>query len=391
MAHRIVFYPVGNGDTSQIILSNGKRILMDFRHLKCTEDGDRAEINLAAQLKQELKDEDRDYFDVVAFTHADKDHIENSTEFFHLEHSSTYQGPGRIKIETLWVPAAMILEECSNDQRSSEFVIWRQEARHRLKTGSGIRVFSKPEKLKDWLADNGIKLEDRRHLITDAGQIAADFSLDRDGVEFFCHSPFIKHVDDGDDLRNSASLVFNIRFKESGRQFDYLAIGDSKWDVLEDIVKATRAHDNQDRLEWDLFNIPHHCSAYALAEDKGEKETTPTELVRDILMGGKQNSYLISSSAPILDNNASYEESQPPHIQAKNCYETYRRKTGGAKFLVTMEYPNTKKPKPMEFTVSWTGLSLVTQTVSAVTAIAAAPAPRAGSCGEDAEAGASEI
>ena len=44
-SHRIIFYPVGNGDTSQIILENGKRILMDYRHRKKTEEGEGPEIN----------------------------------------------------------------------------------------------------------------------------------------------------------------------------------------------------------------------------------------------------------------------------------------------------------------------------------------------------------
>lgn len=233
-SHRITFYPVGNGDTSQIILENGKRILMDYRHRKKTEEGEGPEINLKARLEQELKDAGRDSFDVVAFTHADTDHIENSTEFFELRHATKYQGNGRIKIDTLWVPAAMFLETGTNGQQSSEFVIWRQEARHRLKEGKGIRVFSKPEKLKDWLEENGLTLESRRHLITDAGQLAPEFDIGTDGVEFFCHSPFIKHVDDGDDLRNAASLIFNVRFRRNGTDYDYLAVGDSEWSVLED-------------------------------------------------------------------------------------------------------------------------------------------------------------
>jgi len=244
MAHRIIFYPVGNGDTSQIILENGKRILMDYRHQKKTEDGTGPEINLKARLTQELKDAGRDYFDVVAFTHGDRDHIDNSTEFFELQHAAKYQGEGRIKIKTLWVPAAMVLETATNDDQSDEFIIWRQEARHRLKEGKGIRVFSKPEKLKDWLEENGLTLESRRHVITDAGQIAPDFDITVDGVEFFCHSPFIKHVDEGDDLRNDASLIFNVRFRKNGQNYDYLAVGDSTWSVLEDIVETTKAHGN---------------------------------------------------------------------------------------------------------------------------------------------------
>ncbi|WP_175906856.1 hypothetical protein [Burkholderia sp. BCC1640] len=378
MPHRIVFYPVGNGDTSQIVLENGKRILMDYRHRKKTEDGEGPEINLKARLKQELNDAGRDSFDVVAFTHADKDHIENSTEFFELRHAEKYQGDGRIKIDTLWVPAAMILETGTNDQQLAEFVIWRQEARHRLKEGKGIRVFSKPEKLKGWLEENGLTLESRRHLITDAGQIAPDFDIVIDGVEFFCHSPFIKHVDEGDDLRNDASLIFNVRFRKNGQNYDYLAVGDSTWSVLEDIVETTKAHGNMDRLAWDLYNIPHHCSYLSLSDDKGEFETTPKPLVEEILLSGKDGAYIVSSSCPILDTKDGREQTQPPHIQAKKCYETFRKKTGGAKFLVTMEEPNATTPEPLEFKVDSQGLSLARAAASAVGVIISKPAPRAG-------------
>ncbi|MDP3014637.1 MAG: hypothetical protein Q8M92_10360, partial [Candidatus Subteraquimicrobiales bacterium] len=104
--HQIIFYPVGNGDTSQIILDNGKRILFDFRHLKKAEDGEVPEIDLKSRLKEELKGSKKMSFDVVAFTHGDKDHIENSTEFFDLLYAKKYQGNDRIKIDELWVPAA---------------------------------------------------------------------------------------------------------------------------------------------------------------------------------------------------------------------------------------------------------------------------------------------
>jgi hypothetical protein len=46
MAHTIKFYPVANGDTSQIILAGGRRILMDFCHRQKAEDEDTTEIDL---------------------------------------------------------------------------------------------------------------------------------------------------------------------------------------------------------------------------------------------------------------------------------------------------------------------------------------------------------
>lgn len=300
--HQVVFYPVGNGDTSQIILENGKRILFDFRHMNKAENDAEPAIDLAKRLREELEEAGKTAFEVVAFTHGDKDHIENSTSFFELNHAPKYQGGDRIKIDCLWVPAAMILEIAPSDKQSEEFVIWRQEARHRLKKGKGIRVFSKPNKLKEWLEGEGLTVEDRKDMITDAGQLAPDFSLDADGVEFFCHSPFIKHVDEGDDLRNEAALMFNVRFQKEANTFDYFLSGDSKWNILEDVVDITKNHDNKDRLAWDLFKTPHHCSYLTLSDEKGDNETEPKPLVKELLESGKEWAYLVSSSNPICDS-----------------------------------------------------------------------------------------
>lgn len=376
--HKVVFYPVGNGDTSQIILADGRRILMDYRHLTSAEDDKGPTINLKKRLKKELDDAGKKSFDVVAFTHGDSDHISNSTEFFELQHAAKYQGGDRVKIEELWVPAAMVLEECSPQDRSSEFVIWRQEARHRLREGKGIRVFSKPDKLKDWLKENGLTVESRRHLITDAGQLVPGFKIDTDGIEFFCHSPFIKHVDDGDDMRNSCALIFNVRFKVEGTITDYLAVGDSEWSVLEDIVETTRAHGNDDRLRWDIYNIPHHCSYLALSDTKGERETEPKPKVKDLLLEGQPNAYLVSSSFPIEDTDAGRNQSQPPHVQAKKCYETYLRQISGARFLVTMEEPNTKRPEPIVFIIEAGGVRREWTSVSDASNVVSSPTPRAG-------------
>ncbi|MER0797602.1 hypothetical protein AAA529_24410 [Pseudomonas aeruginosa] len=60
--HKVVFYPVGNGDTTQIVLSGGRRVLFDFCHRDRAEDTDTPEIDLKSRLKDELKAVDRDYF-----------------------------------------------------------------------------------------------------------------------------------------------------------------------------------------------------------------------------------------------------------------------------------------------------------------------------------------
>jgi len=380
--HKINFYPVNNGDSSQIILDNGKRILLDYRQHPSATDSSRPEIDLSATLKSDLKMANRDNFDVVAFTHADNDHIEGSTEFFYLEHAEKYQDKGRIKIDELWVPAAILLESASNDEQSEEFVILRSEARHRLKDGKGIKIFSKPQDLIDLMKTYDIGPNDRDYLIVDAGTIVDTFDLDEDGVEFFCHSPYIKHCDDGvtKEIRNSAALIFNVRFKYSSLVYDMFAVGDSTCEVLADIVNITEFHNRNDRLEWNLFSTPHHCSYLSLAPsgEKGNKKTTPIDEVQRLLNSGRKNSYIVSSSKPINNDDEAYAQIQPPHVQAKNTYLDYLANVGGRKFMVTMEEPNRINPKPLKFEITAGGLSLAKAVVSGVSTAAAIAPARAG-------------
>lgn len=380
--HHIHFYPVGNGDTSQVVLSQGRRVLFDFCHRKNADSADTPEIDLKKRLKEELEAAGRDFFDVVAFTHADVDHIRGSTEFFELQHASKYQGAGRIKIKQLWVPAAMVLESASHDQQSDEFVILRQEARHRLLEGKDILIFSRPQALMDWLApklkERGEAATARDHLFIDAGTLVPGFSLASDGAEFFCHSPFVKHCEDGDFIRNSASLVFNVRLLAGSSTFDYLEIGDAHWEDLEDIVRITKFHKNDDRLAWDLINIPHHCSYLSLSDEKGEKETEPKPLVKELLQAGKADSYIVSCSKPVVDVKGSYAQIQPPHIQTRKTYERYLKEVKGRKFLVTMEEPNATKPEPLVFEVTAGGVSWTKKALIGASAIVASRPSRAG-------------
>lgn len=376
--HKVLFYPVGNGDTSQIVLSNKRRMLFDFCHREQGEDSKEPLIDLKNRLRDELKGAQRDYFDVVVFTHGDDDHISKSTEFFELQHAAKYQGKGRIKIRELWVPAAMVLEPAAQDEKNDEVIIWRQEARHRLKEGKGIRVFSKPDKLKQWLEENGLSVESRKHLITDAGQLVPGFTLESDGVEFFVHSPFVKHVDEGDIARNEGSLIFHVRFVVEGTRTDYFAVGDSVYDVLEDIVNITNYHKRADRLDWHLYNVPHHCSYTALAPEKGDRETTPTEKVKELLLHGQHDAYVVSSSRSISDDAEAYKQEQPPHIQARNAYQRYLEKVRGRKLLVTMEEPNGFHPEPIEFEITGKGLRRAGKDRIGGLGVVAVTAPRAG-------------
>lgn len=382
--HTVTFYPVGNGDTSLIKTTHGKLILMDFHQMKAAEDDKTPQYDINAALKQQLKDVGKDSFDVVAFTHADKDHINGSTEFFHLDHATKYQGEDRVKIDELWVPAAMLLETADNGHQSDENIIWRQEARHRLKNKSGIKVFSTPVDLVTLIEGWEMTVDELSDHLIDAGTIVDTFDLNNDGVEFFVHSPFMKHCEvDGEDIkqvRNEASLIFNVRFDADGETYDYLAVGDSEAEVLGDIVEITKWKKNDDRLAWDLFNIPHHCSylALALSGDKGKDKTVPLPKVKELLEMGEPGSYMICSSKAFGSGAAAKESVQPPHIQAKACYEEYLKKVKGRKFVVTSENGGTINPKPVVIKIEKVGVSMIGAVAAVSTAALAAAPARAG-------------
>lgn len=374
MEHQFIFYPVGNGDTSLLKLDNNKWLLFDYYHQNQGEDIDSPVINLKQKLSDELTAVGKDSFDVVAFTHADNDHIKGASKFFEFDHAKKYIGNGRIKIKTLWVPAAMILETGldGDDDR-----VIRQEARHRLKKGYGVKVFSKPDELKGWLDKEGLKVEDRMAHIVDAGEVVPGFSLDTDGVEFFCHAPFIEQIDDKKEYRNNASLILHATFDCDDEKSRAFIIGDADWDYLEKVYQKTMTRERTERLDWNLFYIPHHCSYKALSDEKGDKETTPKPDVKKLLSHGQIGAYMVASCHPIDDDEKAYQQDQPPHIQAKKCYDNIMGDIRGRKVLVTMENNNKITPKPVTFKFTAAGCTLATLNSSVSQASESRP-PRAG-------------
>lgn len=362
--HKITFYPIGNADCCMIDLESGKKLLFDFAHYDIMEDEDDKRIDLAKAIKENLEESDRNDFDVVAFSHLDNDHIAGFGDNFYLEYNSDCQDDDRIRIQELWVPAAVILETSIKDNAR----ILRQEARHRLINGNGIRVFSGPKLLDDWLKSKGIDPSSRKDLIFDAGK-----TIDIDGIEFFIHSPFAQH--DGDTIinRNEDSLIFHITFLCGGQETKFFYVGDTTYEILADIVNITKYHNREDRLEWDIFDIPHHCSYRALNEEKGLSKTEPIDEVRWLLEQGNEHGILVSCSNPI----PRVDDDLPPHRQAAECYKEYAEDIDG-EFIVTMEFPKDDRPKPLVIEIDNSGATPNKEITPARHSIITRPAPRAG-------------
>jgi beta-lactamase superfamily II metal-dependent hydrolase len=367
--HKLTTYPLGNADCTVVDLSGGEVLVFDFCHRAVTQDADDRRIDLAATLRGKLRK--RGAVDVLAITHLDGDHTDGIASFFSLDYAVQYQGPDRIKIKELWVPAAVLTEP----KLAGDALAIRQEARHRLRGGYGIKVFSRPTKLADWLAAERLKLADRQQFIIDAGRCVPTFTKARQGVEFFVHSPFAKHGREGYVDRNTEALVMQATFTEGGRDTRVLLLDDTDQDVLSDMVEVTKLHANEERLRWDIVRIPHHCSYLSLAPEKGDRITTPVKAVRWLYEEqGSRGGVLIATCWPIPPTD---ESDQPPHRAARNYYQFVADQLGG-RFVVTMEYPSKGEPLPVEVTIDRLGATLQKPSPTPASTIVSRAAPRAG-------------
>jgi len=375
--HKVTFFPNGNADTYLIELENGRRVLIDYAHRRNPDgrnpDGAKdLRIDLPSALKETLGGSD--HIDVVALTHGHDDHIDRASEFFYLRHSKDYHGKGRVKIDVLWVPAAMIVD----DTLEGDAEIMQREARHRLKEGQDIRVFSRPERLKEWFEREKIDPDSRKGLITDAGTCVPEFVIDADGVEFFVHSPFARWQDDGTlaDL-NQCSLVLQATFDIDGKRTAMLLTADAEHEALDEIVAQTRKNKNEARLEWDIAKLPHHCSYKSLSAEKGDNETTPNDDIAWLWeTQGRKKAIMVSTSDPIPAGDTT----QPPHSQAARYYR-HRADDLDGEFVVTMEHPKKSDPQPLVVTIDGAGPKVDRGASAGPKSILIAPAPRAG-CGD---------
>jgi hypothetical protein len=104
---KLTFYPLGNADSCLVTLDK-KFMLFDFADMRDPYAKDERRINLPEAIRDDIGWPVRKNIDVVAFTHIDNDHVKGAGEFFYLDHAAKYQGDDRVKIDTLWVPAAAI-------------------------------------------------------------------------------------------------------------------------------------------------------------------------------------------------------------------------------------------------------------------------------------------
>lgn len=369
--HKVSFFPIENADSCRITLSSEARILFDFCHRFKPGNG---KYDLAGNIKADLLKRRKLFVEVLCITHLDDDHCDGAEDFFHFNHALKYQGQGRVEIGDLWVPAAAILETGLDDSAR----VIRQEAIHRLtKQKSGVKVFSRPGSLDDWLKAKGVNPDDVAHLIVDAGTYVPGWKKGVQGVEFFVHSPFAMRQGAGTPpSRNNNAIFVQATFQEGTRDTRLILSADVDSAVIADIVKVTKWHSNEDRLGWDINNVPHH-SSYKSLNAGGERcgAITPVDEVDWLYQQGGQGGYLVSTSKSIPSDCV---EKMPPHKNAADYYKERASEIGG-EYVVTADFPTKTNPAEMIFEITSQGAKLIKQSGSVGSGGAVStPASRAG-------------
>jgi len=275
-------------------------------------------------------------------------------------------------------PANVITESRNNLEPGAQAI--QAEARHRLEKGYGIQVFSRPQKLKKWLEDRGLTIESRSQFITDAGQVAPDFTIAVDGAEFFAHSPFAWRQDENTVIdRNGDSLVVQLTLQVNDVKTKVILGSDVDHEALSAIVQVTKSHNNEDRLEADIWKLPHHSSYLSLGPDRGKDETEPVDDVAWLYEDQMQRGgIIVSTSKPIPTKGSEEDKSpQPPHRQAAAYYKRIVRDKDG-EYIVTMQHPRESAPRPLVIEVDWRKAKVKRSQSIGAAAITPVSAPRAG-------------
>jgi hypothetical protein len=349
---RIKYYPVENGDTSLITLSDETKILIDINitNDSTNEDEEERYDVLRDLLDIELKKSNKKPFvDVFILTHPDNDHCRGYEKYFFQGEPSDYSDKDKeaelIIINELWYTPRVF--EVYTNELNSDAKIFKKEAKRRMDLykedpkianvdGNRIRIIGYTDN-KDLKG-----LEDR---IVVPGNLINEFNEDfKDDFAMFIHAPF-KDTIDGDDA-NETSIVFQAKFDVDEEKNACLAFwgGDAAWRIWEQILDKS---DDED-LNWDLFFAPHHCSWTFFNDNTEEGKKEPQQSSIDILKKkiGK-NPKVIVSSKEIKRN-----DDNPPSYKARN---QYIKEVSEENFWVTSTHSNTTPPEPIEFEIKSKG------------------------------------
>jgi beta-lactamase superfamily II metal-dependent hydrolase len=342
----IVFWPVGTGDSTTICVDAETVIQIDLHQLAMADDDDDPRVPIVDRLIKLLpKRGKRPYLSVFCLTHPDKDHC---LGFKTLRES--------VDIGEIWFTPRIFFEHkgdlCDDAQ---DFV---KEAKRRVKktidkqakteSGDLVRIIG----YSDLLEDDEYKGFPSDRLTRPGNSITGFDNQDRSDIfDAFVHAPF--KDDDIARERNETSVGLRVELRTGSHTGQALLLGDLSYPSIRRVFDETRRHKNDEKLKWDVFLAPHHCSKSVMYwQGEGETEAAlKKDILDDIEEAAEKIGYIIASCGPIPASNAAGDN--PPHAKAKRRYQDIAPNG----FLCTGEHPNEERPQPIVFALTADGFS----------------------------------
>jgi beta-lactamase superfamily II metal-dependent hydrolase len=340
-----VFWPVGNGDSTTIVIKeNDATMQVDLRHCESADDDDSPMTAVLDELVRLLpKRNGKPYLSLFVLTHPDEDHCLGFKELLK-----------KVTIGELW-HTPRIFREYKKDL-CEDAQAFREEARRRrdvtiekqgeVESGDRVRVIGhddifEEDDYKDfpayWRTTPGTSVTE-----VDGEELGDIF-------EAFIHAPF---KDDMDDTRNNTSLAFQINLKEADAVGKALFFGDREYPLIKKIFDKTKERERTQYLEWDVMLAAHHCSKCVMywADADEEEEKFRQDIMDDFEEVRREGVYIIASCRFDFGDA---DGKLPPHQKARNRYEEIVE-TGH--FTCTHEHPNKEHPEAIVFVVDANGI-----------------------------------
>lgn len=377
--HKIKFYPVDNGDNVLLKLDDSTTVIIDCQIRENEENSDGVTIyDVKKDLIKELRKDSNNnpYVDLFINTHPHQDHcLGFGRNYYHGspdDYSETNRKNEEIIIGELWVTQMFFKDDLSDDASDV-----RKEAKRRRKLFEDASKDSSRDgnRLRIIGYNSDDKTVDGLHYIP-GDSIDTFNGKKNDYLSIFIHAPFKSDLVRGntDDDKNATSIVIQMRLrtKKDGNIKSQIIIGgDTDHYVWEQILEKSKKHNNEDKLKWDLFLAPHHCSWTFFNDTPYKDNKMPKDYALEFLDYRNENAHIVASSAKIIN-----DDNNPPCYQAKLEYE---KKVGDIKFKNTAMHKDEKAPKPLVYTITEDdGLMLQKTTAAAAATILSSSAPRAG-------------
>ena len=377
MEHIIKFYPVGNGDCTLIKLDGGTTIIVDCQILDGLADSDGKPVmfDVKSDLLKELKKDNlgRPFVDLFISTHPHDDHCKGFVGNFYIGDVDDYDkdiNKDEIIIEELWItPRGLknILSIPASDIR--------KEAKRRRKLYDGDINFngSKGNYLRIIGYDKDRNF-DSRYCYVPGQLVKTIHGTSLLWLDIFIHAPLKEDVENSkeNDDKNATSIVVQFGFKVegyTGYKSRVLMGGDAEYEIWQHILDNNT---DEERLKWNIFLAPHHCSWSFFNESTNKKEIKQSaETILNKQIG--DYAHIVASS-----NEIKNDDNNPPCYESKQQYIS-NLKAGSSHFLNTATHSKVGNiPQPIVFKINEYGKTLQEKSITAGTLSIANPAPRAG-------------